>query len=156
MIHPRDMQYLGNEFQSNYDKCTSEYHSKPRYRVHVGVELLYEHIGTPRGFLTKRSPSPKAKRTRQRSVQEVRQNNLAFQMNPLIREGIKEVILCFLITEPNRIRGKRKRRRTTMTRILDGTNFLGAMIRRLNEREREREREKRDTERRETQSHSRW
>ena len=40
----------------------------PRYRgidgVHVGVELLYEHIGTPQGFLTKRSPSLRAKHTR--------------------------------------------------------------------------------------------
>ena len=41
--------------------CTSEYHGKLRYRgidtVHIGVKLLYEHDGTPQGYLTERFPS---------------------------------------------------------------------------------------------------
>jgi len=28
--------------------------------MHIEVKLLYEHVGTPRGFLTKRSPSLRA------------------------------------------------------------------------------------------------
>ena len=69
-------------------------------------------------------------------------------MNHLIREVLKEVILYLLITKLNRLRGKRRRRRTMMIRFLDRTDFLGAMIRRLNEREREREREREEEEER--------
>ena len=67
MIHPRDTYYLGNEFRSNYNMCIPEYHSKPREKgidgMHVGVKLMYEHVGTHQRFLTKRSPSLRAKIT---------------------------------------------------------------------------------------------
>ena len=74
-------------------------------------------------------------------------------MNRLIREVLKEVILYLLITKSNRFRGKRRRRRTMMIRFLDKTDFLGAMIRRLNEREREREREEEEKEEEEEERH---
>ena len=62
--------------------CSSKYYSKLRDRgidgVHVGVELLYKHARTPRGFLVERFPTPRVKRTRKRYVWKIRQNDLAF------------------------------------------------------------------------------
>ena len=101
--------------------CTSKYHSKPRYRgidgVNIGVKLLYEHIGTPLRYLTQRCPTPKAKRTGQRSVRKVKQNDLAFLMNHLVGKVLKKVISCLLIMKLNRIKreGSRRRRGRTTT-----------------------------------------
>ena len=147
IIHPRDMQYLKNELRGDYDTCTMEYCIKPRYRaiddMHVGIKLLYEHIRTPRGFLTQRIPSPKAKRTEQRSFWKVRKNDPAFQMNRPVREVLKEDISCFLIMEPNRI--VEKRRRTMTNRVFRRNRFFKCYDKET-KREREREREKKDTE----------
>ena len=66
-------------------------------------------------------------------------------MNHPVREVLKEDISCLLIMELNRIRregSKRKGRGTRLIGFLKGINFLGAMRRRLNERERARERRK--------------
>ena len=121
--------------------CTIKYRSKPRYRgidgVHIGVKLLYEHVGTPWGFLTKRSPSLRANSIEWRSVWEIRQNDLAFWMNRPVRKVLKEVIIYLFIIEPNRIRGKGDEKEPRRIRFSEGTNFLGAMTRRLNERERD-------------------
>ena len=47
---------------------TSESHSKLSYRgidtMHIGVELLYYHDGTPQGYLTQRFSSPSVNDTR--------------------------------------------------------------------------------------------
>lgn len=95
----------------------SEYHSKLRNRgisgKHVGVEFLYEHVGTPHGFLTERFPTPKAKCTGKMSVWKIRQNGLAFRMNHPFTEVLNEIHLEVRFTEPNSIRDKKRRRRTT-------------------------------------------
>ena len=62
------------------------------------------------------------------------------QRSHIVREVLREVILCLLIKESKRIRGKEgEEEEPRRTGFLDGTKFLGAMIRRLNRRERERE-----------------
>ena len=82
MIYLRDTLYTGKKVQSNYDTCASEYCSKLRNKgidgMHVGVELLYEHDGTPNGFLIERFPTPRAKCTKKRSVWKIKQNDLVF------------------------------------------------------------------------------
>ena len=44
-----------NDFQSDYNTCTSNMCNKPRYRgietVHIGVELLYNYNGTSHRYL---------------------------------------------------------------------------------------------------------
>jgi len=46
--------------------CSLEHCSKLENKgidsVYLGVELLYKHIGTPKGFFTERLPTPRAKR----------------------------------------------------------------------------------------------
>ena len=103
--------------------CASDYLSKLRDKgidgMYVRIELLYKHIGTPWGFLTKRCPTPRAKRTGKRSVWKVRQNDLMFRMNHLIREVLNKVLLGVRITEPNSIRNRGKRRKRWRTTTWD-------------------------------------
>ena len=103
MSYPRNTQYLGNELRDNYNMCSSENRSKPRNKgingVYVGVKLLYKY-------------------TRKRHGQQVRRNDLAFQMNFLVTKVLVEVLLGVCVKESNfiRNRGKRRRsRRRTMT-----------------------------------------
>ena len=48
--------------------CPLEYYSKLENKgidsMYVGVELLYKHIGTPKGFFAERFPTLRAKHTR--------------------------------------------------------------------------------------------
>ena len=56
--------------------CAFEYRSKLKdrgiNRMYIGVELLYKHARTPQGFITKRFPIPRAKRTKKRRVWKIR------------------------------------------------------------------------------------
>ena len=121
MFYLRDAQHTRNELWSDYNTCASKYCCKLRHKgingVHTGVELLYEHTGTPLRYLTQRSPTLRAKRNRKRSVWKIRQNDLAFRINCPVREVLIEIFLGLLITEPNGIwnRGRRRRRNGTMT-----------------------------------------
>ena len=63
-------------------------------------------------------------------------------MNRPVRKVLKEVIIYLFIIELNRIRGKGDEKEPRRIGFSEGTDFLGAMTRRLNERERERERER--------------
>ena len=53
---PGNVRYLGNILWNDYNTCTSNLHSKLRYRgietVHIKVELLYDHGGTSHEYLT--------------------------------------------------------------------------------------------------------
>ena len=122
-INPKNKQYLTNEHQGDYDTCTSKYHSKPWHKgidgMHFGVELLNEHTETPLGYLTQRSPTPRAKCTRSRSVWENRKNDMVFRINHLVREVLIEVIFSLLITEPHKIKNKRIRRKRIRTMTFD-------------------------------------
>ena len=100
--------------------------------MYIGVELLYKHVRTLQGFLTKRFLTTRAKLTRKMSIWKIRQNDLAFQMNHPVIEVLNEILLRVHITEPNSIRnrGKRRRRRTTTSdQVHRRKDFLGAIVR---------------------------
>ena len=74
-------------------------------------------------------------------------------MNCPVIKVLKEVIIYLFITEPNRIRGKSDEKEPRRIGFSEGTNFLGAMTRRLNERERERDKKERNIVTKETLRH---
>ena len=74
-------------------------------------------------------------------------------MNRPVRKVLKEVIIYLFIIEPNRIRGKGDEKEPRRIDFSEGTNFLGAMTRRLNERERERDKKERNIVTKETLRH---
>ena len=94
--------------------CTFECSDKLRYSgidtMYVRVKLLYKHDRTPQGFLKKRIPAPCPNDSKERSVSEIRQNDLAFQMNTTSLEVLLEVLSSLLIMEPDVKKGKRIRR----------------------------------------------
>ena len=115
ICYPRDVQYLRYKIRSNYDTCTSECGNKLRHRginaMYVRVKLLNKHDGTMHGFLTERFPSPSLNDIEQRSVREIRQNDLAFRMNTTGLEVLNEVRLGLLITKLNMKGYRRSKRR---------------------------------------------
>ena len=115
MCYLRNVKYLGYKIQSDYDTRTFDMHSKLRHKgintIHIGVKLLYEHDGTPQGYLTKRFPSLSVNDIEQSSVGKIQQNHMALQMNATFRNVLREVLMGLFIAEPNVKKGKISRRR---------------------------------------------
>ena len=125
-----NMQYVGYKIRSNYDTYTSKCSSKLRYRgidvMYFGVKLLYKQDETSQGSLKKRFLTLGPNDSGERSVGEVRQDNLAFQMNATFLKVLREVLPGLLIMESNvdgdwRIRRRRSR---TLKRIPNRSGFV--------------------------------
>ena len=69
--------------------------------MYVGVKLLNKHDGTPHGFLKQRFPISSPNDFGERNVGKIRQNDLAFWMNAMGLEVLKEVCIGLLITKLN-------------------------------------------------------
>ena len=111
--------------------CTSECRNKLRHKVidalYVGVKLLNKHDRTTHRFLTKRFPSSSPNDMGERSVEEIQQNDLAFWMNAMGLEVLKEVCLGLLIMELNMRgywRNRRRRWLGTLKRVPSWNGFV--------------------------------
>ena len=107
--------------------------------MHVGVELLHEHVRTPHGFLIERFPTSRAKHIGKRGVWKIRQNDLAFQMNHPVTEVLNEIL--WESTSWNLTLSMKKREEEEVEeeprcviRFLEGANFLGAIVRKRGRR----------------------
>ena len=69
--------------------------------MYIGVKLLYKHNGIAQKSLKKRFPTPSLNDSRERSVNKVQQDNLAFRMNATFLEVLQEVLSGLLIMELN-------------------------------------------------------
>ena len=107
--------------------------------MHVGVKLLYEHGGTPQGYLTKRFPSLSVIDIEKRSIGKVRQNHMALWMNAMFRKVLREILMGFLIMEPNVKRGNGRIKRRwwpEKKRVSDRSRFApGCYMQSIRERE---------------------
>ena len=148
MRYPQDMEHLRYNIWSDHNAHTSNASRKLRYwrikSMHVGVELPNDHGGTSDRGTTKWLTTPTVDDRGKCSVREIKQNDLAFRMNASSREVLREVLMSFLITEPNIRRCRIKGRRCPRKRVLGRSRFAFGCYEATNARKRDRGR-KRET-----------
>ena len=63
--------------------------------MHIGVKFLYEHVGTPQGFLTKKKAHPRELIALSSGVFEKSDRMTWFRMNRSVRKVLHEVTRTF-------------------------------------------------------------
>ena len=104
-LYPRDPKHIRNKLWCDRNVHTLNVSEEKRYwtinLVHVGVKLLNEHERTGDRDVTQWLPSPTANDRGKVGVCEIRQNDLAFQMNALSREVLRKCLKGIIITKLN-------------------------------------------------------
>ena len=128
-LYPRNPKHICNKLRCDRNACTSNTSKEKRYwtinPVHVGVKILDKHERTSDRNVTQWLPFPTVNDSGKVSVDEVRQNDLTFQMNTLIRKVLWECLVGIIITEPKRERSRIRRWRSSGTkRVPSRSRFM--------------------------------
>ena len=106
MLYLRDMEHIGYNIWCDNNARTSNTSNKKSYwkikSMHVGVKLMDQHGWTSDQDITQWLPFPTMDDSGKVSVEEIRQDDLAFRMNASLGKVLKEVQFGLLIMEPDR------------------------------------------------------
>ena len=104
-LYPRNTEHIGDNLQCDNNVCTLNTSDKMSYwkikSMHVGVKLLDQHGWTCDRDITQWLPTPTVNDIGLVSVNEVRQDDLAFRMNVSSRKVLLESLSGILIMKPN-------------------------------------------------------
>ena len=119
-LYPRNPKHIRNKLWCDRNARTSNASEEKRYwtinPVHVGVKILDKYERTSDRDVTQWLPFPTVNDSGKVSVNEVRQNDLAFQMNTSSRKFLRECLVGIIITKPKRERSRIRRWRSFGTK----------------------------------------
>ena len=127
-LYLRNSKHIRNKLRCDRNARTSNASKEERYwtinPMYVGVKLLDEHERASDRDVTQWLPFLTVNDSGKVSVGEVRQYDLAFQMNTLSRKVLRECLMGIIVTEPKIEKGKIRRwRGTEMKRVLGRSGF---------------------------------
>ena len=115
-LYPKDPKHIRNKLQCDRNARTSNASEEKRYwminPMRVGVKFLDKHKRTNDRDITQWLSFPTVNDNGKVSVGEVRQNDLAFQMNTSSRKVLQECLMSIIITESKKERSRIRRWRS--------------------------------------------